>query len=58
MLPHLGAGAGQAIEDALLLTQLLTHPFTNMSNAEARLHHLHSIALGLTCMLSDRAASL
>lgn len=43
MLPHLGAGAGQAIEDALLLTQLLTHPSTNMSNAEARLHHLHSM---------------
>ncbi|KAF8585330.1 FAD/NAD(P)-binding domain-containing protein [Ramaria rubella] len=34
MLPHLGAGAGQALEDALLLSQLLTHPSTNLSNLE------------------------
>ncbi|KAF8590394.1 FAD/NAD(P)-binding domain-containing protein [Ramaria rubella] len=34
MLPHLGAGAGQAMEDALLLSQLLTHPLTNTSNLE------------------------
>lgn len=34
MLPHLGAGAGQAIEDTLLLSRLLTHPLTNLSNAE------------------------
>jgi len=32
MLPHLGAGAGQALEDACLLSQLLTHPSTNRSN--------------------------
>lgn len=32
MLPHLGAGAGQAIEDAVLLSQLLGHPQTTASN--------------------------
>ncbi|KAF8515185.1 FAD/NAD(P)-binding domain-containing protein [Gautieria morchelliformis] len=32
MLPHLGAGAGQAMEDALLLGKLLTHPSTSLSN--------------------------
>lgn len=34
MLPHLGAGAGQAIEDALMLARLLGHPQTNKSNIE------------------------
>lgn len=32
MLPHLGAGAGQAIEDAVLLSRLLGHPQTTASN--------------------------
>ncbi|KAI3622631.1 salicylate hydroxylase [Moniliophthora roreri] len=34
MLPHLGAGAGQGIEDVFTLTQLLTHPQTNKSNID------------------------
>ncbi|KAF5374932.1 hypothetical protein D9758_000565 [Tetrapyrgos nigripes] len=32
MLPHLGAGVGQGIEDVLVLTQLLTRPQTKKSN--------------------------
>ncbi|THH33436.1 hypothetical protein EUX98_g790 [Antrodiella citrinella] len=32
MLPHLGAGAGQALEDAHLLAQLLGDPQTNVEN--------------------------
>jgi len=32
MLPHLGAGAGQGIESAFVLTRLLSHPQTNSSN--------------------------
>ncbi|KAF8523769.1 hypothetical protein BU17DRAFT_43512 [Hysterangium stoloniferum] len=35
MLPHLGAGAGQAIEDAYMVSRLLTHPLTNLQNVEA-----------------------
>ncbi|EIM86775.1 FAD/NAD-P-binding domain-containing protein [Stereum hirsutum FP-91666 SS1] len=35
MLPHLGSGVGQGIEDTYVLTQLLTHPETNLSNIEA-----------------------
>ncbi|TFK80493.1 salicylate hydroxylase [Polyporus arcularius HHB13444] len=35
MLPHLGAGAGQGIEDALLLTRLLGHPDTCIANMQA-----------------------
>lgn len=32
MVPHLGAGAGQALEDAYLLAKLLGHPQTNAKN--------------------------
>ncbi|KAF4573286.1 hypothetical protein EYR36_007797 [Pleurotus pulmonarius] len=32
MLPHLGAGVGQGFEDVVVLTELLTHPETNLSN--------------------------
>ncbi|KAH9913314.1 salicylate hydroxylase [Epithele typhae] len=35
MLPHLGAGAGQGIEDALLLFRLLTHAQTKKENLPA-----------------------
>ena len=34
MLPHLGAGAGQSLEDAYLLAKLLGHPETNIHNIE------------------------
>ena len=34
MLPHLGAGAGQGIEDALVIVTLLKHPRMNKSNIE------------------------
>lgn len=36
MLPHHGAGAGQALEDALMLARLLGHPQANKSNIEVR----------------------
>ncbi|KAI5122975.1 hypothetical protein M0805_006854 [Coniferiporia weirii] len=35
MLPHLGAGAGQALEDALVLVRLLGHSKTTGDNVEA-----------------------
>ena len=34
MLPHLGAGAGQGIEDVVVLVQLLNQPETNAQNIE------------------------
>lgn len=36
MLPHLGAGAGQGVEDALAIVKLLGHPNTNNGNVEVR----------------------
>jgi salicylate hydroxylase len=37
MLPHLGAGAGQGLEDALILVKLLSHPKTTSASLEAGL---------------------
>ena len=34
MPPHLGAGAGQAIEDARALVRLLSHPKTGTHNVQ------------------------
>lgn len=40
MLPHLGAGAGQALEDAYILSRLLSHPQSTKSNVEVTYVHL------------------
>lgn len=34
MLPHLGAGAGQGLEDAVVLVKLLGHPQVSKANVE------------------------
>ena len=34
MLPHLGAGAGQGIEDVYALCRLLSHPTTTKANLD------------------------
>lgn len=34
MQTHLGAGAGQGLEDVYLLAQLLNHPQTSLANIE------------------------
>lgn len=47
MTPHLGAGAGQGIEDAYLLSQLLSHPQTTLDN----IHVCHSLIQ--TCIHTD-----
>lgn len=36
MLPHLGSGAAQGIEDGYLLAQLLSHLQATKSNVEVR----------------------
>ncbi|TBU25307.1 FAD/NAD(P)-binding domain-containing protein [Dichomitus squalens] len=43
MLPHLGAGAGQGLEDAYILSRLLGHPETHVANVEAVLKTYSSI---------------
>ncbi|KAH9858349.1 FAD/NAD-P-binding domain-containing protein [Lenzites betulinus] len=43
MLPHLGAGASQGLEDAYVLAQLLSNPETSSSNVEAVLQAYSAI---------------
>ena len=37
MLPHLGAGAGQGLEDVCLLVKLLSHAATTSANIDVRI---------------------
>ena len=50
MLPHLGAGAGQGVEDAYILARLLSHPETHVGNLEVFPHHVLS-RLTAHCLL-------
>lgn len=43
MLPHLGAGVGQGIEDVYVLTRLLSHAQTTVSNVEAVLNAYNTV---------------
>ncbi|KAH8117595.1 FAD/NAD-binding domain-containing protein [Phellopilus nigrolimitatus] len=52
MLPHLGAGAGQALEDALVLVRLLAHPKTNLKNVESVLQAYDLVRLPRANMVS------
>ncbi|KAG1745182.1 hypothetical protein EDB19DRAFT_1906310 [Suillus lakei] len=45
MKPHLGAGAGQAIEDAFVLGRLLAHPLTTFDNVPAALKAYQDVRL-------------
>jgi salicylate hydroxylase len=45
MLPHLGTGAGMGIEDAYVLSQLLSHPKTNISNVEVSIYFILSYTI-------------
>ncbi|EGO00194.1 hypothetical protein SERLA73DRAFT_107208 [Serpula lacrymans var. lacrymans S7.3] len=47
MTPHLGAGAGQAIEDAFLLASLLGHPSVQRLNMSSALKAYENIRLPL-----------
>ncbi|KAI5118815.1 hypothetical protein M0805_000203 [Coniferiporia weirii] len=47
MTPHQGSGAGQAIEDAYILSALLAHPLTTSSNIRTALEVYESVCLPL-----------
>ncbi|KAH9897890.1 FAD/NAD-P-binding domain-containing protein [Cubamyces lactineus] len=55
MLPHLGAGAGQGLEDAYLLARLLSHPDTNNDNIEAVLQVYSQIRRPRAQMVWERS---
>lgn len=48
MTPYLGAGAGQAIEDAFVLGRLLAHPITTLDNVPAALKAYQDVRLPFT----------
>jgi len=56
MLPHLGAGAGQGVEDAYVLACLLGHPQTTLSNLEAVLQVYDRIRRPRVQMVWDASA--
>jgi hypothetical protein len=58
MLPHLGAGAGMGIEDAYVLSQLLSHPQTNISNIEVSIPYLCFVLYKIFIFLLERVKSL
>ncbi|EIW63979.1 FAD/NAD-P-binding domain-containing protein [Trametes versicolor FP-101664 SS1] len=53
MLPHMGAGAGQGLEDAFMLSRLLSHPDTNAENIEAVLQVYSEVRLPRAQMVWD-----
>ena len=60
MSPHLGSGAGQGIEDAYLLAQLLSHSQTTEANVEVGLFDLQPLLmsyLSLTDIQTNRMFS-
>ncbi|EGN97739.1 hypothetical protein SERLA73DRAFT_169976 [Serpula lacrymans var. lacrymans S7.3] len=57
MTPNLGAGAGQAIEDAFILGRLLSHELTTLSNLPDVLRIYQDIRLPVATQISQRAAS-
>ena len=50
MLPHLGAGAGQGIEDVYALCRLLSHPTTTKANLDVRILNsfIYSLLINIT----------
>lgn len=45
MLTHLGGGAGQGIEDAMVLARLLSAPGTNKHNIKVRIAHRNEFVM-------------
>lgn len=57
MLPHMGAGAGQGLEDAYFVARLLSHPSTNKGNIEVRCYAARVTPLNALLMPYARAGS-
>ena len=45
MLTHLGGGAGQGVEDAMVLARLLSAPGTNKHNIKVRIAHRNEFVI-------------
>ncbi|OAX33431.1 FAD/NAD(P)-binding domain-containing protein [Rhizopogon vinicolor AM-OR11-026] len=58
MLPHMGAGAGQAIEDAFVLGRLLAHPLTTLDNVHATLKVYQDVRLSVAQLLARQSEGM
>ncbi|KAH0838116.1 hypothetical protein J3R83DRAFT_6362 [Lanmaoa asiatica] len=56
MCPHLGAGAGQGLEDTLVLCKLLTHPQTVLANLQDVLRVYDRVRRPRANMVLERSA--
>lgn len=57
MTPHQGSGAGQAIEDAYVLSSLLAHPSLTNSNLEVALKVYETVRLPFANEVMKRSAT-
>ncbi|OCH96423.1 FAD/NAD-P-binding domain-containing protein [Obba rivulosa] len=57
MLPHLGSGGGQGLEDAWVLAHLLSHPQTNASNIELVLEAYNRVNMPRSQMVWEASKS-
>ncbi|KAF9230357.1 hypothetical protein BU15DRAFT_83737 [Melanogaster broomeanus] len=58
MTPHLGSGAGQAIEDAFVLGRLLAHPLTTLANMPDVLRVYQDVRLPFGTSVASNAFAL
>jgi salicylate hydroxylase len=58
MLPHLGAGAGQGLEDVYALCRLLSHPTTTKSNLDVLYNYNSCVNSLLINIISGRDKGL
>ncbi|KAH0833996.1 hypothetical protein J3R83DRAFT_11232 [Lanmaoa asiatica] len=58
MEPHLGVGAGQAIEDAFVLGRLLTHKLTHQGNVTDALKTYEEVRLPIVNSIAQRSQNV
>ncbi|OAX36554.1 FAD/NAD(P)-binding domain-containing protein [Rhizopogon vinicolor AM-OR11-026] len=58
MAPYLGAGAGQAMEDAFVLGRLLAHPLTTLDNVPAALRVYQDVRLAAAQLVARNAKDI
>ncbi|OAX31447.1 FAD/NAD(P)-binding domain-containing protein [Rhizopogon vinicolor AM-OR11-026] len=58
MPPHMGAGAGQATEDAFVLGRLLAHSLTTLDNVHAALKAYQDVRLSVTQLLARQSSDM
>ncbi|OAX31985.1 hypothetical protein K503DRAFT_750304 [Rhizopogon vinicolor AM-OR11-026] len=58
MLSHMGAGAGQAMEDASVLDRFLAHPLTTLDNLHVALKVYQNVRLSVAQFLARQSEGM